>query len=113
VIQYTRKDFIRVVKMNEEEKMFRIGSAMLVLVIAMTVALQVCYRTQNNERRHVRERIRDTQQDIALAQAEFASWVRPESLRNLIDISGFSKVEPISFNKSVEIQELPDRIDKK
>ena len=99
--------------MNEEEKMFRIGSAMLTLVIALTVALQVCYRTQNNERRHVRAQIRDAQQDIALAQAEFASWVRPESLRNLIDISGLRKVEPISFNKSVEIQELPDRIDGK
>ena len=47
--------------MNEEEKMFRIGSAMLTLVVALTVALQVCYRTQNNERRHVREKIRDAQ----------------------------------------------------
>lgn len=99
--------------MNEEEKMFRIGSAMLILVIAITVALQVCYRTQNKERWRVREKIRDIQQDIALAQTEFAKLVRPESLRNAIDISGLSKVEPISFNKSVEIQELPDRIDVK
>lgn len=99
--------------MNEEEKMFRIGSVMLIMVIALTVALQVCYRTQNRERRHVREKIRDTQQDIALAQADFASRVRPESIRKLIDKSGLGKVEAVSFNKSVEIQELPDRIDKK
>ena len=99
--------------MNEEEKMFRIGSAMLIFVIALTVALQVCYRTQNNERRHVREKIRDAQQDIALAQTDFATLVRPENLRNAMDISGPSKVEAISFNKSVEIQELPDRIDSK
>ena len=97
--------------MNEEEKMFRIGSAMLILVVALTVALQVCYRTQNRERRDVRRMIRETQQDIALAQTEFAMLVRPENLRNAMDISGLSKVEAISFNKSVEIQELPDRID--
>lgn len=99
--------------MNEEEKMFRIGSAMLILVVALTVALQVCYRTQNRERRDVRRMIRETQQDIALAQTEFAMLVRPENLRNAMDISGLSKVEAISFNKSVEIQELPDRIDSK
>jgi hypothetical protein len=99
--------------MNEEEKMFRIGSAMLILVVALTVALQVCYRTQNRERRDVRRKIRETQQDIALAQTDFATLVRPENLRNAMDISGLSKVEAISFNKSVEIQELPDRIDNK
>ena len=99
--------------MNEEEKMFRIGSAMLILVVALAVALQVCYRTQNRERRDVRRMIRETQQDIALAQTEFAMLVRPENLRNAMDISGLSKVEAISFNKSVEIQELPDRIDNK
>ena len=99
--------------MNEEEKMFRIGSAMLILVVALTVALQVCYRTQNRERRDVRRKIRETQQDIALAQTDFAMLVRPENLRNAMDISGLSKVEAISFNKSVEIQELPDRIDNK
>lgn len=99
--------------MNEEEKMFRVGSAMLILVIALTVALQVCYRTQNRERRDIRRQIREAQQDIALAQAEFAMLVRPENLRNAIDISGLGKVEAVSFNKSVEIQELPDRIDNK
>ena len=99
--------------MNEEEKMFRIGSAMLIWVVALTVALQVCYRTQNRERRDVRRMIRETQQDIALAQTDFAMLVRPENLRNAMDISGLSKVEAISFNKSVEIQELPDRIDNK
>ena len=99
--------------MNEDERMFHIGVAMLVIMGIVTVALQVCYRTQNRERRSVREQIQERQQDIALAETEFASYVRPESLRNLIDTNGFSKVEPISFNKSVEIQELPDRIDAK
>jgi hypothetical protein len=96
--------------MNEEERMFRIGSAMLILVVAITVALQVCYRTQNKERWRVRESIRDVQQDIALKQTEFAKLVRPENLRNSIEISGLGKVEAVSFNKTVEIQDLPDRI---
>ncbi len=99
--------------MNEEEKMFRIGSAMLVLVVALTVALQVCYRTQNRERRDTRQEIRNIQQDIALAQTNFAKLVRPENLRDFIDRSGLGKVEVVSFNKSVEIQDLPDRIDGK
>ena len=99
--------------MNEEEKMFRIGSAMLVLVVALTVALQVCYRTQNRERRDIRRDIRNIQQDIALYQTEFANLVRPENLRQSIDASGLGKVEAVSFNKSVEIQELPDRINEK
>lgn len=98
--------------MNEDEKMFRIGWAMLVLMVIVTVALQVCYRTQNAERKRVRAQIVRTQQDIAVAQANFASQVRPESLRNLV--SGVvPRAETISFNKSVDIRNLPDRTDDK
>lgn len=98
--------------MNEDEKMFRIGSVMLVLMIIVTVALQVCYRTQNTERKNVRTKIIQTQQEIAVAQANFASQVRPESLRNLV--SGvIQRVEPIGFNKSIDIKDLPDEVDNK
>ena len=98
--------------MNEDEQMFRIGSVMLVLMIIVTVALQVCYRTQNTERKRVRAQIVQTQQDIAVAQANFASQVRPESLRNLV--SGVvPRAEPISFNKSIDIQDLPNRTEDK
>ena len=98
--------------MNEDEKMFRIGVGMLIAMVAVTVALQVCYRAQNRERERVRREIVQTQQDIAVAQAKFASLVRPESLRNLV--SGVvPHAEVISFNKSIEIRDLPDRITEK
>ena len=81
----------------------------MVLMIIVTVGLQVCYRTQNNERKRVRGQIVQTQQKIADKQARFAAQVSPESLRNLV--SGvLPKAEVISFHKSVEIQDLPDRI---
>ena len=95
--------------MNEDEKMFRIGVIMLVVMVAFNVALQVCYRAQNDERKRVRRDIVQTQQEIAVAQAKFASQVRPESLRNLVS-GAVPRAEVISFHKSVEIQDLPDRI---
>jgi hypothetical protein len=96
--------------MNEDEKMFRIGLAMFVLMIIVTVALQVCYRTQNTERKRVRAQIVQTQQEIAVAQANFASQVRPESLRNLV--SGVvPRAEAISFSKSVDVQDLQNSVD--
>ena len=98
--------------MNEDEQMFRIGSVMLILMIIVTVALQVCYRTQNTESKRVRAQIVQTQQDIAVAQANFASQVRPESLRNLV--SGVvPRAETISFNKSIDIKDIPNRTDDK
>ena len=95
--------------MNEDEKMFRIGIGMLIVMVVVTVALQVCYRAQNRERERVRRDIIQTQQDIAVAQAKFASLVRPESLRNLVS-GTVPHAEVISVHKSVEIGELPDRI---
>lgn len=97
-------------KMNEDEKMFHIGIAMFVIMFVIMVALQVCYRVQNDARRSVRQKIVQTQQDFAVAQADFSSYVRPEVLRNLVT-SAVPKAEVISFHKSVEIQELPDRIE--
>ena len=96
--------------MNEDEKMFHIGIVMLVVMSIVTVALQVCYRVQNDARRSVRQKMVQVQQDIAVAQANFSSYVRPEILRNLVT-STVPKAEVISFQKSVEIQNLPDRIE--
>jgi hypothetical protein len=73
-----------------------------------TVTLQVAFRTQNRQINRVRREIVQTQQKIAVAEANFASYVRPESLRNLV--SGVApKSEAISFNKSVSINELKNR----
>ncbi len=99
-------------KMNEDEKMFHIGVVMLVIIGIVTVALQVCYRVQNDARKSVRRKIVQTEQEIAVAEANFASYVRPEILRNLVS-SVVPKSEVISFNKTVDIADLPDRTESK
>ena len=78
----------------------------------LTVALQVCHRVQNDARRNARQKIVQVQQEIAVAQANFSAYVRPEILRNLV-MNTVPKAEVISFHKSVEIQNLPDRIENK
>lgn len=94
--------------MGEDEKMFQIGLWSCVLVSVLAAILQVCYRTQNRSRNHIRSEIVRTQQDIAVAQANFASYVRPEILRNLV-VSVAPKSETISFHKSITVDALDDR----
>lgn len=94
--------------MNEDEKMFHWGLGLAMAVFMLTAVLQVCYRVQDKTRARVRKEIVQTQQEIAVAAANFASYVRPEILRNLVT-SIYPKSEVISFNKSVAIDELPSR----
>jgi len=92
--------------MAEDEKMFQIGLWMLGAAVVLVIALQVCYRTQNRSRDHVRREIVRTQQEIAARQADFAALVRPEILRNTV-ATVVPNTETISFHKSVSIDELP------
>ncbi len=94
--------------MRESEIMFRVGWIAIAVVAMLLSTLQVCYDTQNDERNRVRAAIVDTQQEIAVAQANFASYVRPEILRNLV-VSISPDAEVVSFHKSVEINDLPYR----
>lgn len=94
--------------MTEDEKMFQIGLWALGAVVLLTVGLQVCYRTQNRARERTRAEIVRTQQEIALAQANFASYVRPEILRNLV-VSVVPNATTIGFHKTVAIEGLPFR----
>lgn len=98
--------------MNEDKKMFHIGLWAWLLVFMLTVILQVCYRTQNNALNRVRRETVQTQQDIAVAQANFASYVRPEILRNLV-YSVYPNAEAISFHKLVSVYDLPVRAEPK
>ena len=91
--------------MTEDEKMFHIGIWAFGAVLALTIVLQVCYRTQNKARDRVRREIVQTQQQTAEMTANFAAYVRPEILRNLV-ISIHPKSEVISFQKSVAITDL-------
>ena len=80
----------------------------IVLGIYVVRRITVCYRTQNKMRNRVRTSIVQTQQDIAVAQADFASYVRPEILRNLVT-SVYPRAEVISFHKHVSVYDLPTR----
>lgn len=92
----------------EDEKMFQIGIWVLFSVLLLTVCLQVCFRTQNRALNQVRHQIVKTQQEYAVAQANFASYVRPEILRSSVD-SVAPRSEVISFNKAVSITDLKDK----
>lgn len=94
--------------MNEDEKMFRIGAWALGAVLVLTVGLQVCYRTQDRARNRARREIVQTQQKIAVAQANFASYVRPEILRNMV-VSLSPRAQVVGFNKAVAVDDLPFR----
>lgn len=93
---------------NEADKIWKLALALVMLYMFSVVMLQVCFRTQNNARRRVGREIVETQQKIAVAQANFASYARPEILRNLVSaVSPDSAV--VSFNKVVNISDLSDK----
>lgn len=98
--------------MSDDEKMFHIGIWALCGVLFLTIGLQVCYRTQNRTRNHVRAQIVRTQKEIADATTRFEGYKRPEVLRSLV--SGVvQNAAPIGYQKSVSIDALPDREPKK
>ncbi|MBP3545306.1 MAG: hypothetical protein J6J82_03285 [Alphaproteobacteria bacterium] len=97
--------------MSDDEKMLHIGYWSIGVVFFLTVVLSAMSRTQNREINHVRRSIVKTQQEIALAEAQFASYVRPESLRNMV-VTIQPKSEVVSFNKSVAIENLENREEK-
>ena len=94
--------------MQDDEKMFQIAWWSLGTVLLMSVVLQVAFRTQNRQINRVHREIVETQQQIAVAEANFASYVRPEILRNLVTAIQ-PKSEVISFNKYVAIGDLPQK----
>lgn len=96
--------------MSDDEKMLKIGLTAFFVVLIMTMVLQVCYRTQYRQINLVRKQIVQTQQDIAVAEAQFASFVRPEILRNMV-LAVTPKAEVVSFQKSIAIQDVPDKKD--
>ncbi|MBP3316694.1 MAG: hypothetical protein J6L70_03805 [Alphaproteobacteria bacterium] len=94
--------------MSEDEKMFHIGIWALCGVLFLSVGLQVCYRTQNRTRNHVRAEIVRTQQEIADAATRFEGYKRPEVLRNLVG-GVVPRAAAIGYQKTVTIDSLPNR----
>jgi hypothetical protein len=94
--------------MNEDEKMFQIGIWSLIIMAVLTVILQVCYRTQNRVLNRVRADIVQTKQNIAIAETDFAAYVRPEILGSVVKLIN-PKAETVGFQKNISINELPER----
>ncbi len=94
--------------MNDDKKMFQIGSWSFGIVLMTSIVLQVAFRTQDRQISRVRREIVQTQQKIAVAEANFASYVRPEILRNIVE-GNMPKAEVVSFNKTVNIDDLKFR----
>lgn len=94
--------------MNDDKKMFQIGAWSLGIVLLMSIILQVAFRTQDRQISRVRRDIVVTQQKIAVAEASFASYVRPEILRNIV-VENTPRAEVVSFNKTVNVADLPVR----
>lgn len=98
--------------MSEDEKMYHIGIWALCGMLFLTIGLQVCYRTQNRTRDHVRAEIVRTQKAIAVATTKFEGYKRPEFLRNLVG-GVVPNATAIGYQKSVTVDALPDREVKK
>ena len=94
--------------MNEDEKMFQIGIWSLIIMAVLTVILQVCYRTQNRVLNRVRADIVQTKRNIAIAETDFAAYVRPEILGSVVKLIN-PKAETVGFQKNISINELPER----
>jgi len=94
--------------MNEDEKMFQIGIWSLIIMAMLTVILQVCYRTQNRVLNRVRADIIQTKQNIAVAETDFAAYLRPEILGSVVKLVN-PKAETVGFQKNISIGDLPER----
>lgn len=94
--------------MSDDEKMYQIGVWSVWVMLFLTVLLQVSFRTQDRQLRSVRNNIVKTQQEIAMKQAQFASLISLDNLRNVVSMVQ-TKIEPVNYAKSVEIYELKDR----
>lgn len=94
--------------MNEDEKMFQIGIWSLIIMAMLTVILQVCYRTQNRVLNRVRADIIQTKQSIAVAETDFAAYLRPEILGSVVKLVN-PKAETVGFQKNISIGDLPER----
>ncbi len=94
--------------MSDDEKMYKIGAWSLCVMLFLTVVLQVAFRTQDRQIKNVRNNIIKTQQQIAVKQAEFASLISLESLRNIVSMSP-QKKEIVNYAKTVDVSDLKDR----
>ncbi len=92
--------------MRDDEKMFNIGTIMLMAVVFLIVFLQVCYRVQNSNIESVRRGIAETQHEYSIADTKFSALKSADSLRGSV-VGVNPKAETVSFSKTVHIDTIP------
>ncbi|MBR3147858.1 MAG: hypothetical protein IKF41_00745 [Alphaproteobacteria bacterium] len=92
--------------MRDDEKMFNIGTIMLVGVIFLIVFLQVCYRVQNSNLQAVRRNMENTSHEYDIAKTRFSALTSADSLRGSV-VGVNPKAEIVSFSKTVHIDNIP------
>ena len=92
--------------MRDDEKMFNIGTIMLVGVIFLIVFLQVCYRVQNSNLQAVRRGMENTRHEYDIANTRFSALTSADSLRGSV-VGVNPKAEIVSFSKTVHIDNIP------
>ncbi|MBR3782564.1 MAG: hypothetical protein IKL14_04225 [Alphaproteobacteria bacterium] len=98
--------------MRDDEKMFRIGLWTLGIGLLISVVIfPVAFRTQGRQLKRVQREIVALQQKIAVKEAEFASFITPEKLRNSVDIIA-PKSKTVAFSNAVWVGDLPDKKEK-
>lgn len=92
--------------MRDDEKMFNIGTIMLMAVVFLIVFLQVCYRVQNSNIESVRRDIAETRHEYSIADTKFSALKSADSLRGSV-VGVNPKAETVSFSKTVHIDTIP------
>ena len=92
--------------MRDDEKMFNIGTIMLMAVVFLIVFLQVCYRVQNSNIESVRRGIAETRHEYSIADTKFSALKSADSLRGSV-VGVNPKAETVSFSKTVHIDNIP------
>ena len=92
--------------MRDDEKMFNIGTIMLMAVVFFIVFLQVCYRVQNSNLDAVRRNMDNTRHEFDIARTRFSALSSADSLRGSV-VGVNPRAEIVSFSKTVNINDIP------
>ncbi|MBR5355266.1 MAG: hypothetical protein IK122_04035 [Alphaproteobacteria bacterium] len=92
--------------MRDDEKMFNIGTIMLIGVVFLIVFLQVCYRVQNSNLQAVRRSMENIQHEYDIAKTRFSALSSADSLRGSV-VGVNPRAETVSFSKTVHIDNIP------
>ncbi len=92
--------------MHDDEKMFNIGTIMLMVVVFLIMFLQVCYRVQNSNLKSIRQSMDETRHEYSIADTRFSALKSADSLRGSV-VGVNPKAETVSFSKTVHIDDIP------